>query len=420
MATRPGHLKAALTAARLAARRTFAGSNVGRQQELAEMLSDQLDEMKGLAMKLGQIVSYMDVPLAPEVQEKLVSLQTGSRGQPLSALRSAFIEDFGRPPAELFDSIEEDPVCAASIGQVHRARFEGRTVAVKVQYPHVAEGFKRDLGFARRLAGLSALASSVDGASIVDEIGRRLDEECDYTREAHYQSVFKQNFSSDAEIVVPTPVFERSGAHVLTSEWVQASPFSLFCDRATDEERTSAAEVLTRFSYRGLLIHGLIQADPHPGNFSFFPGGKVVFFDYGCVKELPPSLVESLRALARALLNGDRAAVRQAAFDLGMVGNPKRFDHDEYFEMMRHLFLPFIEPRFSFTPAYVKYVSGSVVGAAGLSGRHLPGGCHVHFGAPAGRAQSLREPHHDRFDRRGAPMARESGRGANPPRHQDS
>ncbi len=325
-----------------------------RDAALADLLTGQLDEMKGLAMKLGQIVSYLDVPLSEEVTERLAALQTGTLGRPLEQLRPVFEESLGDGPEALFESIETEPVAAASIGQVHRARYAGRDVAVKVQYPGIEATFAEDLSTVHRIAGLASLASAVDGKAIVTELANRLTEECDYEREADYQARFRRAFANDKDIHVPEVVCERSGAKVLTSEWATAQSFKSVCDGGTAAERRHVAEVLTRFSYRSLLVRGLIQADPHPGNFAFADGGRVVFFDFGCVRDLDDETVAALRALARAILDSDRSLARTAATALGVVGNAKRFDHDHFYEMMRHLHRPFLEADFSFEPAYVR------------------------------------------------------------------
>ena len=116
-----------------------------RDLELGELLTGQLDQMKGLAMKVGQIVSYLDVPLPEAVQEQLARLQTGQRGMPAERVREVIEATLGRSVEACFEAFEWEPVAAASIGQVHRAVVRGRPVAVKVQYPEVARSFGDDL-----------------------------------------------------------------------------------------------------------------------------------------------------------------------------------------------------------------------------------------------------------------------------------
>jgi len=354
MGKRPGNLFIAWTAGRIATRRLLRRGVGAKDHALTESLVESLDEMKGLAMKVGQIVSYMDVPLPDELQEKLVRLQTGAAGRPLGELAPVFERSLGAPPTALFDGIDDVPIAAASIGQVHRARVGDRALAVKVQYPEVAQTFVDDLAIVHRLAGLASLASSVDGRAMVEELAARLQEECDYEREAERQAIFAERFAADRAIRIPHVVPELSGAQVLTSEWIAGEPLGSLARDGSEDERRFAAETLVRFAYRSLLVDGLIQADPHPGNFAFLGAGAVVFYDFGCVRDVGAELQVALRAMADAMIREDREAAREAAVAMGVVGNPKRFDHDHFYAMMRHLHRPFLEARFTFTPAFVK------------------------------------------------------------------
>ncbi len=353
MADRPGKLSTAWKVGRIAGRRLL-GRKVGEKDHaLTQSLAESLDQMKGLAMKVGQIVSYMDVPLPEELQSKLSVLQTGSVGRPANELASVFEASLGASPDELFDELEQRPVAAASIGQVHHARFQGREVAVKVQYPEVAGSFADDLSLLHRLAGLASLGSSVDGRAMVGELAARLEEECDYEREARFQEAFARSFAHDPGVRIPSVIHERSGPQILTTEWLAGRDFASFVAGATDEERQRAARTLVRFSYRSLLTHGVIQADPHPGNFAFPEEGGVVFYDFGCVRDIGSDLRDALRALAAAMVAGDRTAAREAAVAMGVVGNAKRFDHDHFTLTMQHLHRPFLEPEFELTHDYL-------------------------------------------------------------------
>lgn len=354
MGRRRQNLAAAWTAGKLAARRIVQRKNINADLALGRALTDQLDQMKGLAMKVGQIVSYLDIPLPDEVQAQLAQLQTGALGRPLSELHDVVEASLGAGLAELFDDIEPEPVAAASIGQVHKAHFRGDPVAVKIQYPEIAETFSADLGTVDRFAALAGLASAVDGRAIVRELAARLTEECDYAREARAQMFFTQSFADDDAVSIPGVLQERSGPQVLTTVWKEGADFESFKRRASVEARRQAARTLTRFTYRGLLVYGAIQADPHPGNFAFPNDSRVLFFDFGCVRELDVGMVDALRRQSAALLSGDKTAFRQASLDLGVVGVPEKFDYDHYFMMMRHLYLPFIETRFDFDPSFVR------------------------------------------------------------------
>ncbi|MCX4247053.1 ABC1 kinase family protein [Paraliomyxa miuraensis] len=360
MADEPSTWAAAWTAGRLAGRRLLGRAVGERDLQLGEQLTSQLDRMKGLAMKVGQIVSYLDVPLPDEVQEQLARLQTGQRGMPGDEVRAVVEAALGMELEAAFEAFDWEPVAAASIGQVHRARVDGRAVAVKVQYPGVARSFTDDLRAVGRISSLASMASAVDGRAMVEELRRRLTEECDYVREARAQLAFARAFGDDPEVCVPQVLTHRSAGTVLTSAWVEGEGFSALEAEVDPVRRNAIAATLVRFSYRSLLQLGVIQADPHPGNFVFprpdasRPAGSVAFLDFGCVRALPLPMVDALREVVAAVRDDDRPRFRRAVVALGVVGRPKKFDYEHFFAVMEHLHRPLCSPRFSFDKAYVR------------------------------------------------------------------
>lgn len=358
-------LGVAWTAGRLAGRRLLGMRAGERDLELGELLTGQLDQMKGLAMKVGQIVSYLDVPLPEPVQEQLARLQTGQRGMPAERVREVIEAALGRSVEACFEAFEWEPVAAASIGQVHRAVVRGRPVAVKVQYPEVARSFGDDLRAVGRLSSLASLASAVDGRALVDELRSRLVEECDYGREARAQAAFARAFAGDPDVIVPAVIADRSAATVLTTAWAAGDGFAAL--RVADVEtgaqarRDAVAATLVRFAYRSLWQLAAIQADPHPGNF-VFPvaspaepaSGRVAFLDFGCVRVLDPVMVEALRGIAAAVRDDDRPRFRRAVQALGVMGKPRSFDYDAFFAVMEHLHRPLLAPRFTLSLDYVR------------------------------------------------------------------
>jgi predicted unusual protein kinase regulating ubiquinone biosynthesis (AarF/ABC1/UbiB family) len=352
--TRPSKLRVAWTVARLAGRRVLGRAEGERDDALGEALTDQLDAMKGLAMKVGQIVSYMDVPLPDRVQATMARLQTGASAMSPERTRDVLEAALGARVQDVFDSFDEAPVAAASIGQVHRATWRGEAVAVKVQYPEVATSFADDLRSIDRFASLASLASAVDGRALVREIGERLHEECDYTREAAMQTAFAATFADDPDVVIPRVVPECSTRTVLTTAWMDGVDFDTFRAAATPTERDRVAATLCRFSYRSLLKRCAIQADPHPGNFLFRTDAKVGFLDFGCVRILEPTFVDALRRVILALDEDDRPRFEDAIRAMGLVGRPAKFDYGHFFAMMAHLHRPLLTDDFRFDAAYVR------------------------------------------------------------------
>lgn len=353
MSKRVSYGQIAWTAGRLAGRGLLRAKVGAKDVELGELLTGQLDQMKGLGMKLGQIVSYMDVPLPLQVQQELERLQTGIVGMSDADTQAAFRSVWGEDFAMRFERLDLKPIAAASIGQVHRALYRGQEIALKLQYPQVAHHFESDLKAMNRLASLASLASAVDGKEIVGELAARLAEECDYTREASFQMLFKRAFASFAGVHIPEVIFDLSTPSTLATAWCDGMSFREAVKLPADT-RNEMARQLVHFSYRSLLNLAAIQADPHPGNFLFGPNHLVTFLDFGCVRTFQVPFVETLRAMMLAVETGDRGAFAEAVIALGLAPRPKKFNFDHHFAMMSHLQRPLLEPSFTFTSEYVK------------------------------------------------------------------
>jgi predicted unusual protein kinase regulating ubiquinone biosynthesis (AarF/ABC1/UbiB family) len=326
-----------LSAARLAARggaryaanapRLFAIAGEHRQQlrndlalRTAQDIADTLGSMKGVLMKIGQLASYVDDGLNPQVRRTLSRLQDSV--PPMSAQLAAGVlaEDLGEQPDALFKQWDPEPIAAASIGQVHRAiTHDGLAVAVKVQYPGIRETIEADLGnvaLIKRLLRVAAPKQDVDG--LVAELGDRIAEELDYQREARNQQRFADYFAGHPTIHVPAVLPELSAARVITSELATGARFAEMMTWS-QEEKDLAAETIYRYTFRSLYELHSFNGDPHPGNFLFEPGGRVTFLDYGLVKDFTPEELSPLVAMVRYLCvdddpEGFRRAMEQAGF----------------------------------------------------------------------------------------------------------
>ncbi|HHO53192.1 MAG TPA: AarF/ABC1/UbiB kinase family protein, partial [Deltaproteobacteria bacterium] len=195
---------------------------------LGEALVTELDAMKGMAMKIGQILSYMDGALPSETSRALRALQRGVKPAPQEIIEQVLLEELGAPVAERFDRFDPAPIAAASIGQVHRARLDRLEVAVKVQYPGVQETFEGDMGQLHRIARIAGLATHVDGAAIVEDLRARVLEECDYRREAAHIQRFRELLQGTPGIVLPEVIDSHSTARVLTTRWMSGTSLEAF------------------------------------------------------------------------------------------------------------------------------------------------------------------------------------------------
>ena len=289
--------------------RLFAAAGEQRQQlrqdlalETAEDVAQTLGAMKGVLMKIGQMASYVDEGLSPSVRRTLSRLQDSV--PPMSAeLAAGMVEqELGQPPEQLFAEWDPEPIAAASIGQVHRAiTKDGRAVAVKVQYPGIAEAIAADLqnvALLRRMLRITAPAQDVD--ALLDELRERVLEELDYRREAANQSLFADFYDGHPTIRIPRVIRELSTRRVVTSELAVGSRFAALAE-LSQHERDIAAETIYRFVFRSLYQLHAFNGDPHPGNYLFHGGGRVTFLDFGLVKHFTDDELYPLMQMARNL-----------------------------------------------------------------------------------------------------------------------
>ncbi len=355
--------KVASSAARLAARRVVglsgeAGTAVDAR--LGEALARELDSMKGMAMKVGQILSYFDGVLPDSTLGALRGLQHGATAVAWDALREVLEQGLGGRVEELFEQFDTEPVAAASVGQVYRAVHRGRAVAVKVQYPGIAATLQGDFQRIGALAGLASLLSAVDGQAIVEELRARVVEECDYLAEAGSQTFFASAFEGDPLVRIPPVIDERTCRTVLTTEWCDGADFYALLE-ASAARRNEVALTLTRFAYHSLWQLGRLNADPHPGNYLFDlePGGPISFLDFGCVRAFDADYLEAQRRLTRIVLEGDEPAFPQALRAAGLVGRDRGYDYDYHWALLRHELSPYLSQPYRsqpyrFTPEFLK------------------------------------------------------------------
>lgn len=330
-----------------AARKLFASTErrveLDRERELktAEAVAERLGHMKGALMKLGQMASYVDEGLPAPLRAALAQLQ--SSAPPMSGELAADVirRDLGRGPEELFLQWDPDPIAAASIGQVHRAVVldpdtgEERAVAVKVQYPGVADAVATDLKNADLLGMLLQQGfGGLDPEEMVTEIKERLVEELDYRLEAANQHRFAEYYRGHPFIHVPDVLPQFSSAHVITSDLVDGATWQEMLTWSQDE-RNLAGETLFRFVFRSLYGMHAFNGDPHPGNYLFHPGGRVTFLDFGLVKHFSDSEMATFIGMVKAAAyDHDVAEFRRILERAGMLqeGCPAPDDEvGEYF-----------------------------------------------------------------------------------------
>ncbi len=289
--------------------------------QTAEDVAATLGTMKGVLMKIGQMASYVDDGLPPAVRRTLSRLQDSV--PPMSPVLAAQVvtEELGLPPERTFARWDPEPIAAASIGQVHRAiTHDGRAVAVKVQYPGIAETMAADLAnvsLLRRMLKVTAPSQDVD--ALIAELRDRVLEELDYRREAGNQQLLAAYFHGHPTIHIPAVIGELSARRVVTSELSDGARFSELADWP-QEERDLAAETIYRFVFRSLYEVHAFNGDPHPGNYLFHGGGRVTFLDFGLVKHFTLAELQPLMHMARNLcVQNDPEAFRRSMEDAGFL-----------------------------------------------------------------------------------------------------
>ena len=289
-------------------------------EEIGLQLADTLGQMKGAAMKVGQMVSQYQDLFPPELAQAVAKLQQSAPPMPFEQIRQQVEQELGQPLSALFSQFEPVAFAAASIGQVHRAILrDGQPVVVKVQYPGVAQSCESDLKqmrLALRLMGLIKVDRATQDA-LFHEMRSSLLDELDYTREAHQLQVFAAFHAQlDDKLIIPRVYPELSSQRVLTLSEEQGDSMAT-ASGWPPAVRQEIAERLCRFLCQEVFYLNQFHCDPHPGNFAFRPDGTVIVYDFGATKSLTPDTVQQLLQLLNAARRGDVAALEQQLRQLG-------------------------------------------------------------------------------------------------------
>lgn len=302
--------------------RTVLGSREGEVDvEAMRQLTRRLGELKGLGMKMGQILSFIDPSLPPETRALLSVLQRHAPASETAAVRQTVVDAFGARADVLLASMEPKPFSVASIGQVHRAELAGYgPLVVKVLHPGITRALEND--FSTALGGLGLantllLGAAKDARGIAEEARRTVLAECDFEQEAAFQREYFSWLKGDETLIVPEVIDAWSSATVLTTRWEPGDSLEVFLARNPSQaERDRAGAALFRASVRGFHELGLLHGDPHPGNYAF-RDGKVVLYDFGCVRRFTREQTAAFASMAESLRANDRVALVKTARQFG-------------------------------------------------------------------------------------------------------
>ncbi|HWG24713.1 AarF/ABC1/UbiB kinase family protein [Actinospica sp.] len=336
------------------------------QTRTAEQLFKVLGELKGGAMKFGQALSVFEAALPEELagpyRGALTKLQENAPALPASSVHKVMTQSFGPEWRDHFESFDDSPAAAASIGQVHRAVWsDGRRVAVKVQYPGAGKALITDLNQLSRISRLfGVLVPGMDVKSLVTELKERIAEELDYAAEAENQSTYAEGYADDPGIHVPAVVAQQGT--VLVTEWIDGIPLSKIIASGTPEQRNEAGRLLLGFLFSGPSRVGLLHADPHPGNFRLLPVDgadedgpwQLGVLDFGAVNRLPEGMPPAIGTAIRFALQDEADEVVRILSGEGFVRPGIKMEPQEALDYLAPLLDPLRAEIFTYSRAWLR------------------------------------------------------------------
>ena len=312
-------------------------------EKLVKLISG-MGQLKGIAMKMGQIMSYIDVAIPEELKDALSVLQTFAQPMPFDRVDGIIREELEDRAETLLAEFDVNPVSAASIGQVHRAKIDGRQVAVKIQYPEIKQAIEADFGPASvgtKMASLFYPTGNVDG--YVREARERFLEECNYVHEAHCQHAFAGMYRTHDVLFIPEVFTEYCTTRILTTEWVNGLSFDAFLETRPDKNvRNRMGEALFEFYIGSLFRYCMYNCDPHPGNYLFCEDGRIGMLDHGCTRQFDPAFVADLACLTRAVHIDEQSAIHNALLRLKIVREDKKYNYDVIRGFLRAFYGPML------------------------------------------------------------------------------
>jgi predicted unusual protein kinase regulating ubiquinone biosynthesis (AarF/ABC1/UbiB family) len=312
-------------------------------ERTAERYADLLGHSKGVLMKAGQMFSMIDPgavgmdSLSP-YQRALTQLQADAPPMDPLLAREVLETDLGRRVEDVFAEFTDEPMAAASIGQVHRAVLpDGRHVAVKIQYPGVAEAIREDLANTELLTTIIRFVGSTAPGALPDlrqatrELTARITEELDYRNEAANIAAFSELYRGHPFIRIPEVIVDASADRVLTMTYLDGMDW-VSAQHADQDLKNAWAEVISRMVTGSYRHANLFHADPHPGNYRFGADGTVGFVDFGCVKILAEPQRRQIVGMARAAVDGHTDRLRELMAESGFLADSSALTTQETYQ----------------------------------------------------------------------------------------
>ena len=300
----------------------------------ARRLAERLANLRGAAMKLGQLISlHGDDVLPPEFAQALAVLRSSAAPMPAEQLHRVLGREYGKGWETRFAQFEEQPIAAASIGQVHRARTrDGRELALKIQYPGVARSITSDVdNVATLLRVANVLPLGIDVAGIAREAKRQLHQEADYIAEGRFLEHYAALVADDPELHVPRVHWDFTTPRVMAMDFVDGVPLeSMARESVPQKQRDQLGAALEHLMFRELFEFRVMQTDPNFANYLFEPDtGRLVLLDFGATQLLSRPLVDKFRRITRAVVAKDRATIAHEAVGIGYLARDAPADQVE-------------------------------------------------------------------------------------------
>ena len=301
--------------------------------ESAAKAVEVMGDLKGVTMKMGQMASFLAPTMSDAAKRSLVALQSSAPPMEVGEAEAAIERALGKRVDELFAEWSPVPVAAASIGQVHRARLhDGREVAVKVQYPGIADAMESDLKDAARMNKLMQRFAmrSIDAETLSRDITERITQELDFRIEANHQREFAKRFHDHPFVNIPNVIDDLSTKTVLVTTWVEGENWATFLSHATQAEKDRAGEIIARFMFTCTRRYRHFNADPNPGNFIFDPHAKrITFIDFGLAKKITADYDKRMWLLWDSVIDQSTAEqISQSCIDGGYLNADHGLDID--------------------------------------------------------------------------------------------
>ncbi len=318
----------------------------------AQRLSERLSEMRGAAMKVGQLLSLDSGQLLPEpLSQALASLRDNAHQMPLGEVAEVLNQAWGSGWEQQFRRFSFTPLAAASIGQVHKAELkDGKCLAIKIQYPGIRQSIDSDIdNLARLLKLFRQIPTTLDFAPLMEEAKQQLHLEADYRREAELLTQYNDWISGDDRFALPKLFTALSNKEVLAMSHLDGEPIETLA-QAPAEERNRIAGHLLELAMRELFDWGLVQTDPNFSNYRYDPhSGQIQLLDFGAVRSYPSERREVLRDLLTACLENEKSDMVETAISVGYLSSQDPAEYrDQVVALLSLVCEPLRAPNYEF------------------------------------------------------------------------